>query len=87
MIANARRWKMNFSGPIPIQFRLRLCQHRADWWIAGSGVRLPHRATFSPSQATSPEEQLHGVLSRARLSPPLRGPARQIVLVQMEDFF
>jgi hypothetical protein len=30
------------------------------------------------SQATLPPEHLHGVLSRARLSPPLRGPARHM---------
>jgi hypothetical protein len=45
------------------------------------------------SQATLPPEQLHGVLSRARLSPPLRGMPHQIrfspdgkyLLVQLES--
>ncbi len=68
---------MNFSGPIPIS-----ASSFASIVLIGGLLTaefgLPHRATFPPSQATSPEEQLHGVLSRARLSPPLRGPARQI---------
>jgi hypothetical protein len=45
------------------------------------------------SQATSPRERLHGVLSRARLFPPLRGMPHQIrfssdgkfLLVQLES--
>lgn len=45
------------------------------------------------SQATQPQEQLHGVLSRAQLSPPLRGMPQQIrfssdgkyLLVQLES--
>ena len=45
------------------------------------------------AQATLPAEQLHGVLSRARLSPPLRGMPHQIrfspdgkyLLVQLES--
>ena len=80
---------MNFSGPISSSF--------AGLALVGglltAGLGLPHHAAFPPSQATSPQEQLHGVLGRARLSPPLRGPARQIrfssdgrfLLVQVES--
>jgi hypothetical protein len=54
---------------------------------------LPHRAPSPRRHATFPQEQVHGVLSRAQLSPPLRGPARQIrfsangkfLLVQVES--
>src|SRR5258706_13004358 len=68
---------MNFSGPIPIS-----ASSFASIVLIGGLLAAefgqPHSEAFPPSQATSPEEQLHDVLSRARLSPPLRGPARQI---------
>jgi len=69
--------KMNFSGPIPISASSFASIVLIGGLLAAE-FGLPHREAFPPSQATSPEEQLHGVLSRARLSPPLRGPARQI---------
>src|SRR5258707_14837476 len=68
---------MNFSGPIPISASSFASIVLIGGLLAAE-FGLPHREAFPPSQATSPEEQLHGVLSRARLSPPLRGPARPI---------
>jgi WD40 repeat protein len=49
-------------------------------------IRLPVRNAAISSQDMEPSEQLHGVLSRTRLSPPLRAPATHVRFSPDGDF-
>ena len=92
---------MLVSAPIHATMTHRDCLRsgvRRAAWLLGMACTLPAvygfvvSSEFSAGQEPARREQLHGVISRARLSPPLRSPARQIrvssngsrVLVQNE---
>ncbi len=83
---------MKFSKPILVSIAF-LANAALISAVLTAGLRQAVPTESSAGQDKSPKEQLHGVLSSARLTPPLRGLPSQVrfssdgdyLLVQLES--
>src|SRR6266403_1574954 len=68
---------MKFSKPILVSIAF-LANAALISAVLTAGLRQAVPAESPPGQDESPKKQLHGVLSSARLAPPLRGMPRRV---------